>query len=427
MRKGAFKLEDIFISKVNIKKVRHLHDIPIEISDTERKHLIFTGKNGSGKTSVLNAIKLFLKSLEDNKYYDAVIDTDYQISLFKNDINIVKNNLNLDDNERHGQISKYEETIKRLEQSKAKYCGELELYFNSNKGLVDKYNAGEFILDYFDADRIAKVQIPKVVEKVKFDQKYTMDSKPNDMFVKYLVDLKTQQAFARNENDMNVVEKIDKWFDKFEKSLEFIMDDNNLELKFDYKNYNFEILERGKEPYSFAELSDGYSAVLNIIMDLIMRMESKKREIYDMQGIVIIDEIETHLHIGLQKKILPFLTSFFPNIQFIISTHSPFVLNSLDNAVIYDLEKHIQVEDLSAYSFEGIVEGYFDIDQYSNEIKDKLSRYKKLVYTDNKSQDEKDEMIDLRSYLKNISEKLAPELVYEFRKIEITRRGDKID
>ena len=55
--------------------------------------------------------------------------------------------------------------------------------------------------------------------------------------------------------------------------------------------------------------------------------------------LLLIDEIETHLHLELQKKILSFLTTLFPNIQFIVSTHSPFILNSLENAVIYDLEK----------------------------------------------------------------------------------------
>ena len=52
-----------------------------------------------------------------------------------------------------------------------------------------------------------------------------------------------------------------------------------------------------------------------------------KAKMYDLQGIVLIDEIETHLHVELQKKILPFLTNFFPNIQFVITTHSPFILN----------------------------------------------------------------------------------------------------
>ena len=40
----------------------------------------------------------------------------------------------------------------------------------------------------------------------------------------------------------------------------------------------------------------------------------------------------------LQKEIVPILTELFPNIQFILTTHSPFILNSAKNAVVYDLE-----------------------------------------------------------------------------------------
>lgn len=86
----------------------------------------------------------------------------------------------------------------------------------------------------------------------------------------------------------------------------------------------------------------------------------------------MIDELEAHLHIDLQKKIFPFLTRFFPRIQFIVSTHSPFIINSISNTVIYDLEKQLVLEDLSSYSYDGIVEGYFGSDKYSQEAKDKI-------------------------------------------------------
>lgn len=52
--------------------------------------------------------------------------------------------------------------------------------------------------------------------------------------------------------------------------------------------------------------------------------------------------IETHLHLDLQKKIMELLTTVFPNIQFVVSSHSPFILNSLDNVIIYDLENNIE-------------------------------------------------------------------------------------
>lgn len=44
-------MEKLFVTKLEIKKVRHLKDITINLSDTTSRHLIFTGKNGSGKTS----------------------------------------------------------------------------------------------------------------------------------------------------------------------------------------------------------------------------------------------------------------------------------------------------------------------------------------------------------------------------------------
>jgi ABC-type glutathione transport system ATPase component len=53
-------MEELFITKIDIKNVRHLKDISIPLSTETRKHLILTGKNGSGKTSVLNAIRDYL-------------------------------------------------------------------------------------------------------------------------------------------------------------------------------------------------------------------------------------------------------------------------------------------------------------------------------------------------------------------------------
>ena len=50
-------MQDTFITKIHINKVRHLENVDIELSEHERRHLIITGKNGSGKTSLLEAIR----------------------------------------------------------------------------------------------------------------------------------------------------------------------------------------------------------------------------------------------------------------------------------------------------------------------------------------------------------------------------------
>ena len=61
-------MENIFLTKLDIKSVRHLHGIEIPLSDMVRKHLILTGKNGSGKTSTLESLKEHLEFIISDQY-----------------------------------------------------------------------------------------------------------------------------------------------------------------------------------------------------------------------------------------------------------------------------------------------------------------------------------------------------------------------
>lgn len=379
------KEDDIFITGLTIHKVRHLKNIEIPLSNTERKHLILTGKNGSGKTSVLESLKA---NIIDDLQPKAILREGSYIS---------------DDND-IGKLS-----IKKI-----------------NSGMFGSLvSSGKLILAYYIANRLANMKVPKGLEKIDIKERYAIDEQPGNDFIQHIVNLKAEKSFARDEDDDETVERIENWFEMFEESLQKIFDDPELELEFDRKNYNFNIIQDGKEPFDFNTLADGYSSLINIVTDLILRMEKHKGKSYDMQGIVLIDEIEAHLHIDLQKKVLPFLTAFFPRIQFIVSTHSPFVLNSIDNAVIYDLEKQLLVEDLSAYSCEGIVESYFDNDGYSREIKDKIETYERLTKKKKLSEEEEEQMIELRTYLKEIPGSLSPGLKAKFQQIELERKSAK--
>ena len=133
-------------------------------------------------------------------------------------------------------------------------------------------------------------------------------------------------------------------------------------MEFDEDTFEFYILQEGKEAFDFNTLSSGYQAVFDVVLDIMMRMQHQTQRtfVFNLSGIVIIDEMDAHLHLELQKSILPFLTTFFPNIQFIVTSHSPFILNSIENVVIYDLENKILVKHgLDNVPYDGIVEGYF--------------------------------------------------------------------
>ena len=58
-------MKEYFISEIDIEKLYHLSDITIELDTTKRQHLLLTGKNGSGKTSLLLKIQEFLRAINE--------------------------------------------------------------------------------------------------------------------------------------------------------------------------------------------------------------------------------------------------------------------------------------------------------------------------------------------------------------------------
>ncbi len=413
------KEPELFIEKITINEVRHLKDVEIPISSDERKHLILTGKNGSGKTSVLNEIKVHINGLISNQYQTLLNNQSNfskAIVLKKNQIEKTKSPSNKVSFQR--ELDNFNlsltSTEKKLETLRKVILKISESFFPS-------YKEGSFILSFFKARRNIILDLPQGIKKIKFKETYNFDEKVASNFLQHIVNLKADRSFARDDNDVQVIKEVDAWFNEFEKALKFLFDDKKLKLLFDRKDYNFNIVLENGQSMPFNALSDGYSAILDVVMELMLRMEGKVKNVYDIQGIVLIDEIETHLHIDLQKKILPFLTSFFPKIQFIVSTHSPFVINSLSNTVVYDLENHTRFEDLSDYPIDGIVEGYFDNDKYSDVAKHKISEYESLTEKDTLTEKEEKRRFELFKELSDVSGKLAPELKMKFQQIQLKR------
>ncbi|WP_180228206.1 AAA family ATPase [Priestia megaterium] len=408
----------IFISQINYKK--HIINLP----EDKRSNLIITGKNGSGKTQLLTSIKKQLILIENNYYLKnpKLSLEKLQLEEFNERLylNLLNNNdffnLNFEENlEKKVRLeSSLDDVNKR---KKKKYAGLIFSGLNNEIELRSRINKG-FIVAFFDAKRSLSFQKPTGITG-GFKNKYSINDNAGSQFVQYLVNLKADRAFAFEENNVKQVSSIDQWFDTLLLSFQDLFETNDLSLEFDRKNFNFYLLISGQK-LDFHNLSDGFSSIIFIVSEIIMRMGNKRR--LKEEGIVLIDEIENHLHVSLQKKILKFLTSFFPNIQFIISTHSPFILSSIENATVYDMEKMKTSVNLSRYSYESLIEDYFSVDLYSDLIKERLNDYKKLVKRiEDLNAREKENLDYLTNYLKNIPNHLAPELKSEFYKNEIER------
>lgn len=100
----------------------------------------------------------------------------------------------------------------------------------------------------------------------------------------------------------------------------------------------------GKNP-SFVNLPAGYKRLFFMVLDIAYRafiLSNGKST--DIPGVVVIDEIDLHLHPELQQSVLSRLRKTFPHIQFIISTHSPLVLSGVENKA-ENIVYHMQVEN----------------------------------------------------------------------------------
>ncbi len=93
---------------------------------------------------------------------------------------------------------------------------------------------------------------------------------------------------------------------------------------------------------NFDGFPDGLKSMVSWIGDLLMRLERIKwvenTPLLERAFTLFLDEIEVHLHPNWQRKILPTLQNLFPNAQIFISTHSPFVVHSVDDAWVYSLK-----------------------------------------------------------------------------------------
>ncbi len=405
----------VYLKKLYIEDVRGLKDIAINLSEERMQHLIITGKNGSGKTSVLDAISSYLNGLSTDQYatrYTTLIETAKQ-QIDKLGMNATK------------EIERYEKQ-KNIQQWTSTLCEmkkgvEFELSIEKHN-MFTQFTESKYILAYYKADRVFQAFIPEHIEKVELKNQYTITEAPRTEFLKFLVDMKTMQAFANTAHKTEKADSIKSWFDNFENLLKQIFDEPSLKLEFDEERYAFDIKVEGKPTFGFNTLSSGYGAILDIIVDIILRMKNvvKMNFVFDMPGIVLIDEIETHLHLELQKNIMQFLTSTFSNVQFIVTTHSPFILNSIEDAVIYDLEKEILVkEGLVDVSYEGIIKSYFDIDTISNELKSKYEVYQQLVSKEKISDEDLVEIERIEKVLDEVPDFLAIEITTEYEKLKL--------
>ena len=200
----------------------------------------------------------------------------------------------------------------------------------------------------------------------------------------------------KGQNKINEVITVLKLIEKLEPSLQLIVENadggNSISMLYNEGQLLFNGIPLNK-------LSTGFVSIVKIFQEIVVGYGgwSNLKDLSLVDGVVFIDEIEAHLHISWQTKIINILKEFFPNTTFYITTHSPLVLAGLKDGEAYELYKEENfvkskaITNVDNYALNDIVNEFFGVDlnreKVDNPNKEKQKKARALLLNLTKSLD----------------------------------------
>lgn len=180
--------------------------------------------------------------------------------------------------------------------------------------------------------------------------------------------------------------------------------DNSLSVKTAKPNYEIVLQQKDNEIY-FEMLSDGYKSCIFILLGIIKEVEYRfpEKNAIDFDGVIMIDEIDVHLHPQWQAKLVKVLKETFPDAQIIATTHSPSVLQNAkaeeiiplykeENGDIHIKELHLGEYGLQGWTLEEIMKDVMGMYTTTSDL------YMEVIKNFNKAMNDEDQEEILKNY-----------------------------
>lgn len=375
--------------EVELNNFRNIDFKIIKFVNKEEKVRKFTaiiGDNGVGKTAVLEAITRgftpIVRSISDK----AVKECD----LNSNDIKrgkgwtAIRLDISLDGNN-YGWYNKRRQT------SKIEYSEKVnrQLDFKNIKTQYKQcYNEERLpLVLYYGTNRVV-TEIPRRGHIKEFNIEDSLKNCFDN--VNYFRDF---YEWFKTEEDIELREKKDDLeyvnvkLDSVRNAIErMIPGYTNLRIKLNPSRMI--ITNKEGEDLRIEQLSGGYKAVLSIVSDIAKRLSVANPHSdnpLEEEAIILIDELDLHLHPKWQKTITNDLKRTFPNCQFIITTHSPFIIQSLNKEEVINIEKDNNEKQgsFTGWSIE-------EIQEYEMGVERKTDNFKRLIENFSEAVDDDD-------------------------------------
>jgi len=370
--------------------------------DFAKRVNIIIGENAIGKTTLLQAITLGL--LKENSADEETSYTKY-ISKGEESSKIII---------AHDNSTKVVKVLK----------GKREINNNHFIPFVLTYGSN-FFTDYRESDPI----VQKVLnETITEDFAHTIFLEHTDKFWNPLSVLRNL-AISKHETAKDKKKIFFNTLNSFLNTEGYeLVSTNQEETRFQFKN------KRENTLLNLDELSEGYRGNVLLITDMLIKILGVGWKPETIEGIVLIDEFDKHLHPKWQSNLVKKLTDTFPKIQFIMTTHNPMSIldrNSDEITILKEIEGEIVAvkgRGTKTIGVSVVLLEYFDVDStVSDTMKENINHFNLLKLKKELSLEEKEELKKLEEFLGNT---IASNLIYDrkyLKFLEFIRDHKNID
>ena len=372
------------VKRLKMQSLRGIGDLTLEFNEMSPTVLI--GINGVGKSSILDCLAIllshFIGRITSNE--DIFTSANQSINILGSQVNIqghIYGNVNLySDNSSQSRLFGEQNSKIRdfSEQDITNGCDET---YSEIQVLVDSLSVNWFLKNDFKGNsknlNNYQNELKTVVEEIHHQwQKNPETNLPlavyyrvNRAVIDISLDISKDYSFEQTdayEQALNGIQISFSTFFQWFRTLEDLENEKRRDTS-SYRSHQLEAarqaisslipyfsnlrvrrsplrmtVEKQNHEFTINQLSDGEKCLLAMVGDLARRLAIANPSLPDPlqgSGVVLIDEIELHLHPKWQREIIPALTRTFPNCQFIVTTHSPQVISQVKPEGIYILEK----------------------------------------------------------------------------------------
>lgn len=331
----------MYLKSVKLSNIRAIDDLTWEVPEPRAGWNVIIGDNGAGKSTFLRAIALalvgpseaaalrqnwdeWLRASEPRGSITILADSDRSYDKFAAAIPQewpLEANLWFKRSQAGVEFGSYSKAPERT------FWSTGSGWFSASYGPFRRFTGGDKDQEklYYARPKLARhlsvfgesVALSECLEWLKLLQFKKLESDPEGRLLDPLVQFINQPGFLPHDTRLESISS---------KGVVF-RDGNRCEV-------------------AIEQLSDGFRSILSMTLELIRqiaatygphRVFSPDASNIEVPGVVLIDEIDAHLHPAWQRRVGPWLSTHFPKLQFIVTTHSPFICQAAEVGTIYQL------------------------------------------------------------------------------------------